>query len=77
MRRGVIAPGDGDAIRLFHCPFQRLEEVAGIAPGAVRRFDFAVPPDTPPGALYRLVLTLAGPDATLDATTPVEVLPPA
>jgi ParB-like chromosome segregation protein Spo0J len=32
--REVAPPGDGD-IRLFHCPFQGLEEVAGIAPGSV------------------------------------------
>jgi hypothetical protein len=48
-----------------------------LAPGASRRFDFALPPDVPPGALYRLTLLLAGPEATLEATTPVEVLPPA
>jgi hypothetical protein len=48
-----------------------------LAPGASRRFDFALPSDVPPGALYRLTLQLAGPDATLEATTPVEVLPPA
>ena len=27
-------PGDGD-IRLYHCPFQQLEEVAGIEPNSV------------------------------------------
>jgi ParB-like chromosome segregation protein Spo0J len=30
----VEPPGDG-AVRLFHCPFQRLEEVAKIEPGSV------------------------------------------
>jgi hypothetical protein len=48
-----------------------------LTPGAARRFDFLVPPDTPPGSLYRLVLTFAGPETSLEATTPVEVLPPA
>ena len=32
--REVQPPGDGD-IRLYHCPFQRLEEVAGIEPNSV------------------------------------------
>jgi site-specific DNA-methyltransferase (adenine-specific) len=32
--REVQTPGEGD-IRLYHCPFQRLEEVAGIKPGSV------------------------------------------
>jgi len=48
-----------------------------LPPGAVRRLDFAIPPGTPPGSLYRLTLTLAGPETTLEATTSVEVLPPA
>lgn len=33
-RRNVL-PARDDNIRLYHCPFQRLEEVAGIAPGTV------------------------------------------
>jgi DNA methylase len=33
-RRNVLPAGD-DNIRIYHCPFQRLEEVAGIAPGTV------------------------------------------
>ena len=32
--REVRPPGEGD-IRLHHCPFQRLEEAAGIVPGSV------------------------------------------
>ena len=32
--REVQPPGDGD-IRLYHCPFQQLEEVAGIEPNSV------------------------------------------
>jgi ParB-like chromosome segregation protein Spo0J len=32
--RDVQPPGDGD-IRLYHCPFQRLEQVAGIEPNSV------------------------------------------
>src|SRR4051794_32075687 len=32
--RQVSPPGDGD-IRLYHCPFQRLEQEAGIARGSV------------------------------------------
>ena len=32
--REVQPPGDG-RIRLYHCPFQRLEEVAGIEPDSV------------------------------------------
>ena len=32
--RQVEPPGKGD-IRLYHCPFQRLEEVAGIKPNSV------------------------------------------
>ena len=32
--RQVEPPGDGD-IRLYHCPFQKLEEVAGIKPNSV------------------------------------------
>ncbi len=32
--RQVAEPGEGD-IRLYHCPFQRLEEVAGIKPNSV------------------------------------------
>jgi site-specific DNA-methyltransferase (adenine-specific) len=32
--RQVQSPGDGD-IRLYHCPFQRLEEVAGIERNSV------------------------------------------
>jgi len=47
-----------------------------LTPGAARRYEFALPPGTPPGSYYRLVLTLAGPDTTLEATTPIEVLPP-
>jgi ParB-like chromosome segregation protein Spo0J len=34
-RISVMTPGDQDSIRLYHCPFQRLEEVAGIGPGSV------------------------------------------
>ncbi len=48
-----------------------------LLPGAVRRFDFALPDGLPPSGLYRLVLTLAGPEASLEAATPVEVLPAA
>ena len=33
----VRSPGDGD-IRLFHCPFQKLEEIAGIKPNSVILF---------------------------------------
>jgi hypothetical protein len=33
-RRQAAAPGEGD-IRLYHCPFQKLEEVAGIEPNSV------------------------------------------
>jgi hypothetical protein len=33
-QRKVLPAGD-DNIRIYHCPFQRLEEVAGIAPGTV------------------------------------------
>lgn len=32
--RPIVPLGD-DAVRLYHCPFQRLEEVAGIEPGSV------------------------------------------
>ena len=32
--REVRPPGDGD-IRLYHCPFQELEQIAGIAPNSV------------------------------------------
>ena len=32
--REVRPPGDGD-IRLYHCPFQKLEQIAGIAPNSV------------------------------------------
>jgi ParB-like chromosome segregation protein Spo0J len=32
--RQVEPPGDGD-IKIYHCPFQKLEEVAGIEPGSV------------------------------------------
>src|SRR4051812_5289578 len=32
--RQVQPPGEGD-IRLYHCPCQELEEVAGIAPNSV------------------------------------------
>ena len=32
--RSVEPPGEGDN-RIYHCPFQRLEGVAGIAPGSV------------------------------------------
>jgi site-specific DNA-methyltransferase (adenine-specific) len=32
--RRVEPPGDGD-IRLYHCPFQKLEEVAGLEPNSV------------------------------------------
>lgn len=31
----VIIPLPDDAIRLYHCPFQQLEEVAGIVPASV------------------------------------------
>jgi len=46
-----------------------------LEPRASRRFDYVLPADLPPGSAYRLVLSLAGPEATLEATTPVEVLP--
>jgi len=31
----VIVPLSSDSVQLYHCPFQRLEEVAGIAPESV------------------------------------------
>ena len=30
-----VLPKQGDSIRLYHCPFQKLEEVAGIEPNSV------------------------------------------
>jgi site-specific DNA-methyltransferase (adenine-specific) len=30
----ILPPGDGD-IQIHHCPFQKLEEVAGIEPNSV------------------------------------------
>jgi transposase-like protein len=36
-REGRAAgPPPGDAVRLFHCPFQRVQEEAGIEPGSVK-----------------------------------------
>jgi len=41
----VPVPPPTDLIRLYHCPFQELEQVAGIAPGSVRLV-FTDPPWT-------------------------------
>ena len=32
----IIVPLPDDAIRLYHCPFQRLEETAGLSPSSVQ-----------------------------------------
>jgi ParB-like chromosome segregation protein Spo0J len=35
-QRAVSMPKDGDAIRMYHCPFQQLEQMAGLAPASVQ-----------------------------------------
>ncbi len=42
--RQVEPPGDGD-ITIYHCPFQRLEEVAGIKPNSVHLLLTDIPYD--------------------------------
>ena len=34
--KAVSTPVEGDAIRIFHCPFQQLEELAGLQPASAR-----------------------------------------
>ena len=42
--RQVEPPEEGD-IRIFHCPFQKLEEVAGIEPNSVNLILTDIPYD--------------------------------
>ena len=39
----VIVPLAEDSIRIYHCPFQELEKVAGIAPASVNVFFADIP----------------------------------
>ena len=33
-QKAVCVPEDGDAIRMYHCPFQQLEQLAGLSPAS-------------------------------------------
>lgn len=44
-KRKIVAPQIGDPIRLYNCQFQRLEEVAEIAPGSVQLIGTDIPYD--------------------------------
>lgn len=39
----IIEPTPDDAIRLYHCPFQEIDEHAGILPGSVQAFVLDIP----------------------------------
>lgn len=36
LKRDLAVPGNGDAVRLYHCRFQQLEEVAGVKPESAK-----------------------------------------